>query len=78
LDAAVVKVQRDKRIWLGVGILALVVVAYEIIGIDPAYVGIHSISFEAFFHPVLRFGIVGAAVAFIAWWLWHSSSRKAK
>jgi hypothetical protein len=68
----------SRQIWLLVAVIAVAIAAYEIVGIDPAYVGIHTISFEAFFHPVLRWGVAFAGIVFVVWWLRHSSSRKQK
>ena len=64
--------------WLFVAVVALAVVAYELVGMNPAFVGIHTISYEAFLHPAIRFAVAMMGLIFVAWWLWHSSTRKQK
>lgn len=61
---------------LGVAVTGMALIAYEIAGLTVP--GWHTISYSGHRSWLVRFGIVGLALAFIGWWLVHSASNIVK
>lgn len=57
---------------LAAAILFLVFIAYEIAGGSSAFPQLHTVSYYASQHPLLKFAILVLPPAiFQLWWLWH-------